>query len=522
MVKPVYKHRKQHLTLMFLMVCTISCCVFPGQVSSEEMPIPFELNEKMGRNISLDLRDMDVVDVYKFLSLRGDFNISISKNLVGRVTLYLKNVSIKDAVDIISISNELAYDIVGENIIHVMTESEYQSMYGKRFNDKRVVKIIRLDYVKPAYALETLKNIKSDIGRVVIDEDTGAVVIIDTPEIVKKMEGTLDKMDQSLDIHVYDLKYADVGEVASKLKEKIDNKAVGSTQADTRSNQLIVRAFPERLKEAEQIIEALDKKTKAVLIEVRIIKIVFKPGFDMGINWEQMFLKFRDLAITGSFPISSTITAAGTGIGTIGIGSFGHSDLATEIKLLKQVSSTKVLANPSLMVVNNKEAKIHIGDKLAYVTTTTIGTGDSQRVNEEIHYIDVGVKFLVTPVINDDGFITMKIKPEISSKSGELTTPQNAKVPLINTTQVETSVLIQNGHTVIIAGLRQDDIAESNNGLPVLMDIPIIGNLFKNTSNARTKTEIAILMTPHIVGGSENFVDQEELKTTIKKAYKRY
>ena len=485
-----------------------------------ERAMLFELDKKLDENISLDLRDMDVVDVYKFLALKGDFNTSISRNISGRVTLYLREVSIRDALDIISLANNLAYKIIGDNIIHVITEAEYQSIFGKKFSDRRVVKILRLNYLKPAYALEALKQIKSDIGKVVIDEETGSVVMLDTRENVRKMEETISSLDHPMDVYVYDLKYANADDVVSKLKQRLDNKAVGSAQADTRSNQVIVRAFPDRLKEVEKIIELLDKKTKAVLIEVRILKIVLKPGFDMGIDWEALFKGATNLALTGAFPVATTVTDIGT-LGQIAVGQLDADNFAFNLKLLKEISATKVLANPRLMVTNNEEAKIHIGDKLAYVTTTTITQGEKDTVNEEIHYIDVGLKFIVTPTINDDGFITMKIKPEISSKSGELETPQGALVPLINTTVVETEIIVKDGHTVIIAGLRQEEVSDSQKGIPGFMSVPLIGKLFSNTARKDLKTEIVILLTPHIVSGDENFTDCKARKE-IRRPYKQY
>ncbi len=465
------------------------------------------LQQKLDKQISLDLRDMDVVDVYKFLAFKGDFNITISKALAGRVTLYLKRVTIKDSLDIISIANGLAYRIVGDNIIHVMTEPEYVAMYGKKFSDKTDVRIIHLSYAKPAYVLETLKNMKSDIGRIVIDEDTGSVVMIDTVENLDKMTNMVREMDYPLETRIYDIKYANAEDVAAKLRAKLDNKAVGSVQADTRSSQLIIQAFPGRIKEVEEIIAVLDKKTRAVLILVRILKVTLNPKFDMGISWDTLFDKVKSMQLVGSFPISSTISTASSlgSVGKIGIGSLSSDDFTVELKLLKQVAETKVLANPSLMVTNNKEARIHIGDKLAYVTTTTIGTGESQQVNEAVTFIDVGVQFSVTPTINDDGFVTMMIKPEISSQAGTLETPQGSEVPLINTTLVETSVIVKDGHTIIIGGLRKDDFAKTRKGVPWLMDVPVVGNIFANTTKSKTQTEIIILLTPHIVTGEEHY-----------------
>jgi type II secretory pathway component GspD/PulD (secretin) len=490
---------------------------------AQDAKVLSELDEKMTKVISLDLRDMDVVDVYKFLALKGDLNVSINKNITGRVTLYLNNVSIRDALDIISIANNLAYKIVNNNIIYIMTDADFLGMYGKKFNDKTELKILYLKYAKPAYVLEALKNVKSELGKIVIDEDTGSVVMIDTPEAVTKMQEAIEQMDHPLETKIYNLQYANADDVANKLKEKLDNKAVGSVQADARSNQLVVRALPDRISEVEAIITALDKKTKAVLIDVRILKIILNPKFDAGINWDGVFKKIagtslNNLTVGGNFPVTSTVTS----FGRIAVGDFSAADFGLDLRLRQEVSDTKVLANPRIMVVNNKEARIHIGDKLAYVTTTTIGTGESQRINEEIHYVDVGVQFRVTATINDDGFITMAITPEISSKAGELTTTQGAKVPLINSTLVETNVIVKDGQTIVIGGLRRDDFTRVDKGVPGLMDIPGIGVLFSSKSEEKTKTEIAILLTPHIVSESENDVSKRLEAQEKIKPFKEY
>ncbi|MFA7114071.1 MAG: secretin N-terminal domain-containing protein, partial [Candidatus Omnitrophota bacterium] len=433
---------------IFLFLVILAC--FSIYIQAEE------LDSKLDKSISLDLRDMDVVDVYKFLAMKGDFNITISKSIQGRVTLYLKNISISDALDIISLANNLAYRQIGDNIIYVMTAEEYEKTHGKSFNDRREIKILYLEYAKPTYVLEALKSIKSDIGKIVIDDDTGSVVIMDTRDAIKRMEDAVAKIDHPLEMKIYDLKYAKADDIALKLKEKLDNKAVGSVQADTRSNRIIVHALPGRMKEVDSIIDAWDKKTKAVLINVRILKIVFNPKYDFGFDWEYVLNSKWKMA--SSFPIDSAISSDSSlgSVGQIFIGEEDQTSFLGDLRAVDEISETKVLANPSLMVVDNQEAKIHIGDKLAYVTTTTIGTGESQKVNEEIHYLDVGVQFTVTPTINDNGFVTMSISPEISSQSGELETPQGATVPLVNSTSVETSVVVKDGNTIIIGGLRQE------------------------------------------------------------------
>jgi type IV pilus assembly protein PilQ len=478
-----------------------------------EEPVNDNMDQRLGRRISLDLRDMNIIDVLKFLAIKGDFNIVTNKNIEGRVTLLLNGVTIRDCLQIILIANDLAYIQKGD-IIYVMTAADYQSTYGKKFNDNTKVKIVYLKYARPNYVLTALQNIRSNIGKIVIDEDTGTVVMIDTPEKLGEMEQAINDMEYKTETKVINLLYAKAETVANQLKTRLDAKAVGSIQFDDRSNQIIVNALPERLAEIETIIKALDTKTKAVLLEARILQVTLNPGFDLGINWEQAFKKsqnasLRSLDFVGAFPISSTLSGAtNLTLGKMAWGNVNVDNFTVELKALKQVKATKLLANPRIMVINGQEAKIHIGDTIPYVTSTTTGTGDTATTSESVNFINVGIQLLVTPLINENGFITIKIKPEISSHTGDYVTPKGATIPIVNTTLVETAVIVKDGTTVVIGGLVKDDKTAVKKGFPVLMDAPIIGGLFRNQADVFSNSEIVIFITPHIVSGEQPITDQ--------------
>jgi len=485
-----------------------------------------ETKSGFSKKISLDLRDINILDVLKFLAEKGNLNIVTSKNVTGRVTLFLNSVSIQDALEIIVVSNGLAYEDK-KGIIYVLTEMEYEEVYGVRFSDNRKVEISKLKYANPTYAFSVLDSIRSSIGKVIIDEGTGVVVMIDTLEKIEEMTKAIREMDRAkMDTRVYSLQYAKPEEVVVKLKPKLDGKKVGTITGDRRSNQVIVSAFPDRMQEMERLIKSLDKKTKEVLIEIRILKIVLNPQFDMGIDWSKAFTDskksdLRKLDFRGAFPISSTIsssTALGT-IGKIAYGTVGSDIFALELKALKEVSDSKILANPRLTVVSGEEAKIHIGDKLAYVTTATTTGSATSTTAETVSFVDIGIQLNVTPTINDEGFITMKIKPEISSKTGDYETPTGNLIPLINTTLAETNVMVKDSTTIIIGGLRKDEKTHVQKGFPFLMDIPFLGRLFSSVTDEITKTEIVIFLTPHIVGGDLNVTDEREQIKDERKEY---
>ena len=485
----------------------IAPSAFPGDKDPETVASTVkEPQSGLEKMIFLDLRDINVIDVFKFIAVQGGLNIVTSKNVQGRSTLLLKNVKIKDALDILVISNQLAYQI-RNGIIFIMTEDEYALTHGKAFNDNKKISIRTLKTAKPSYVLATLQSVQSAIGKVIIDEDAGTVVMIDTAEKLMQMNTILDQVENNIATQVIKLQFAKAEEIAAQLKPQIDGKGVGTVAADVRSNQIMINAYPERMEQAIKLVKALDRQTRAVMVETRILQLTLNPKYIWGIDWQKVFRQWDNSSIRSSFPMDSTTAALGE-YGKIAIGNFTTNEIAAQLQAVKEIEDTKLLANPRVMILDREEAKINIGDRIPYVVTTSTGTGNNVSVSEDIRFIDIGLVLVVTPVINDKGFVTMKIRPEISSQIGELTTPTNNVIPKVNTTFVESTVIIQDGNSVILGGLIRDDQTRANNGIPYLMDIPIVGHMFKSRNESYKKTEIAVIITPHIVSGEENYLDE--------------
>lgn len=158
---------------------------------------PKTIEEGMVKKISLDLRGMDILDTIKFLSMKGNLNIVTSKNVAGRITLFLKDVSIADTLEVILLTNKLA-SVTKNNIITIMTEAEYGELYGEKFIDKRELKTLKLDYAKPSGVGVALESIKSTIGKIIMDDATGTMILIDTPDKIAEMEDMAHKLDRGL------------------------------------------------------------------------------------------------------------------------------------------------------------------------------------------------------------------------------------------------------------------------------------------------------------------------------------
>lgn len=518
--------------------------------------------------VSLDLRNIDVVDALKFLSMKAKLNIITTKNVSGRVTLMVENVPIMDIFDIMLRSNGLAYAKEG-SIYNVMTEDEYKAIFGRKFGDVRKVRIMRLKYAIPEQAFSMLDALKSDVGRILVEPDSGTAMVMDTPDRIADIENAINGLEEKNQVRVFELKYAKAKELEEQLKAQVDLKKVGTIKADERSNTLIVQTLPNRMKDVERLILALDVKTREVLIDTKIIKVKLIDELAQGIEWEGLASVGKELGMMylGSTPfgvIQTATTAAATALTTRNqylqanapagvannIGAYQNTgnantniggnkvkpgeamhvglisqkrDIDVLVKYLQTLGNTQVLAAPKLAVINNHEARIHVGERQAYVTSTTTTGQATSTVSEEVTFVDVGIQLAITPTINEDGFVTMKVKPEISSVVDTLVTNQGNSIPIIDTSMAETTVMVKDGQTIIIGGLRKEEKTNASDQVPFLGNIPGIGFFFKSSQKKTERTELLIMMTPHIVSGEKLTTGEERgFRTKPSKDYKDY
>lgn len=485
---------------------------------------PYQTQEINGQNegeiqkISLDVKNMDIIDVLKILADKGNFNLSISERVRGRITLFLKDVSVGDALEIVLASGNLAYEIKG-NIINVMTERDYELKYGRKYWDTRETKVFNLQYAKPSKVKEFLTQVASKVGKVIIDESTGTLVVMDIPEKIREMVEIIRKVDKPLKIKVIKLNYLPVEKVEQKIEQML-TQDVGIAKIDEATNKIIVVDYPEKVEEVERMIKAFDEKPLQVLIDAKIIEIKPFKKFYAGINWDYWIEKYFRIAGSFSMP-SPENTTEKLSFGTIGIGDVSQKgDYSAIIDFLQNFGETNVLSTPRILALNNQEAKILVGTKEVYITSTVSQSGTGTAItSQSVNFVDVGVKLYVTPTINRQGYITMKIKPEISS--AERVTLQSegtsTDVPIVTTTEAETSVIVKDGVSIFIGGLKKIEKADTKKQIPFLGNIPGLGVFFRNTKKEWSKNELVIILTPKIVSGDKSIemeikekMDEEE------------
>jgi type II secretory pathway component GspD/PulD (secretin) len=482
--------------------------------------------------ISLDFKGMDVIDVLKLLAQRGNMNIAISKNVRGKVTMFLKDVSVRDAFEIILASNELAYEKSG-NIMNVMTEKDYERLYGQKFHDRRVIRTFELQHANAADVSKALAQIKSKIGKVIIDEGANAIIIMDSPSLIAKAEAIILTLDKPIETRVFSLDYAKAEEVKPKIEEKL-TKNIGFVQVDERTNKILITDLVSRMVELEALINELDERTREVLIEAKILEIQLNDEFRWGVNWDRIFQLVGYASGPGAIganflnSFAGEILPAATGSvigGALEIGTLGNNDYHYLIQILETIGRTEVLSSPRIVVINNEEASILVGTNQPYATTGTTVSDTISQTTQQVTYVDLGIKLFVTPTINKNGYITMKIKPEVSSQTGtveivseEGTTTRTTEIPVISTSEAETTVMVKDGKTIVLAGLIAKRRDESEDRIPFLADLPLIGYMFKNQSlgdNSRPeRNELVIFLTPHIISGDVMSPEVSEYLTT--------
>ena len=465
-----------------------------GVPSRAQTPSSAEGRAGTTQRISLDLKGVDILDVLKLLSQKSGLNFVAGRNVTGRVTIFVNDVDVWDAFELIVGANELAYERRGD-IVTVITARDYELIYGDKFQARTQSLVQPLKHAKGVTVATVLNQLKSSVGKVVVDEPTNTLVLTDVPTRLAEMQRLLKELDRATRTRVYALNYAD----AEKLKEKIQEllSPVGTFTFDTRTNKAVISDLDEVLQRVDQVVRAFDTPEGQVLIEAKILKVELTNEMDLGIDWQRV-MSGADLTARSNFRVLGDIvggTATGAALKLL---SAPSNDAQVIIEALKKLTRTETLSNPRIMVSNNQEAKILVGTKEAVVTVTTTVPATGATVSApQIQYVDVGTKLFVTPNIKPDGRIQMKIRPEVSTSKIE--TFQTNRIPIVTSTEAETNVLVKSGVTVIIGGLIENKHDRTDNRVPIIGDMPILGIPFRGSTDVQRKSEMVVFLTPQIV-----------------------
>ena len=285
--------------------------------------------------------------------------------------------------------------------------------------------------------------------------------------------------------------------------------------ADPESRRLIVITDEETSEHVSQVVTSLDQPKPQVLIKVVFLEVTYRDGSDIGI--EGGFRKPIDDSTDGvganAFGLSSLGNAATGAVMNVfgqnvqnfapvppgaGLYQIISSDYQVTLRAIAEAGKMEVLSRPTILARNNQQAVITVGQSVPLITNVRFDTFGN-AINS-VTYQNVGIILRVTPFITSDGMVEMIVAPEISSLS-EQSVPiaTGASAPVINLRSADTVVVTPDGQTVIIGGLMQNEKASNESKIPLLGDIPLLGNLFKRKAKSQVKTELMIFLTPQII-----------------------
>ncbi|MBU0964758.1 MAG: type II secretion system secretin GspD [Proteobacteria bacterium] len=276
---------------------------------------------------------------------------------------------------------------------------------------------------------------------------------------------------------------------------------------DDDRNVILIRALPGDYIRIVKLLERLDNLPRQVLVEVLVAEIQLTNELELGLEW---FLTSNKYAFGTSFSAvgASTTTTNGVTSTTYPGGfsySFNYGDVAGFLQTLASRNNLTVLSSPQILVLNNEKASVNVGKQVPIVTTVTENSTTVSQVDKTVQYKDTGVILEVTPQINYNGIILLEVSQTVSK--AEENTLSDISSPVISKRELQTKLAVKNGQAILMGGLIDRNTSTTQSGVPFLMDIPILGNLFKYQKDKEDKTELIMIITPYVIE-SEDVLDQ--------------
>ncbi|PLX89114.1 MAG: hypothetical protein C0619_11700 [Desulfuromonas sp.] len=314
---------------------------------------------------------------------------------------------------------------------------------------------------------------------------------------------TAEKLEP-LETEIVPVNYADLGSVSGPAQDLLSDR--GKITNDQRNKALVITDVPARIEKIKELVQLLDTPERQVMIEARIVEVNSSYSQDLGVNWGLSDENDRsggqsdrtlDAGAGGSFLIGlpaagGVATTPGLGVGmTFGDVLVDNTVLSMRISALEAAGNAKVVSTPRVTTLNGETALISQGTTIPYQSSGDDGLPKTEFVNAEL-------KLEVTPVINPDGSVILEI---LATNDSPSLTGGTSDAPQIDTKKAETKVMVMDGNTTVIGGIFVENDSQSNSGVPLLKEIPILGNLFKSRAKANTKAELMIFITPRIIQG---------------------
>ena len=501
-------------------------------------------------------------------------NPGIGDEMVTRV-VPVRNVSVRELAPLLRQLNDNAG---GGNVVHY-DPSNVLLITGRAAVVNRLVEVVRrvdkagdqeVDIIKLRYAsagemVRLVTNLNKDgntqggntslllAPKVVADERTNSVVVSGEPKARARIIQMVRQLDRDLqsqgNTRVFYLKYGKAKDMVEVLKGvstsiEADKKGGGTTagggnasigggklaiSADETTNALVITAQPDVMAELEQVVAKLDIRRAQVLVEAIIVEIADGDGLNLGVQWANT---------NGG---GTQFTNAGPGIGSVAIAAKDYKDNGTTTGIAKLAESfngmaagfyqgnwamlvtalstntkSDILSTPSIVTMDNKEASFNVGQEVPVQTGKQNSTSGDTTFST-IERKTVGTKLVVTPQINEGDSVLLTIEQEVSSV-GKQASGTEGLGPTFDTRTVKNAVLVKSGETVVLGGLMDEQTKEEVSKVPLLGDIPVLGYLFRSTSNTTSKRNLMVFIRPTILRDANVYSGISSNKYTMFRA----
>ncbi|MBU8934306.1 MAG: hypothetical protein KOO62_09895 [candidate division Zixibacteria bacterium] len=397
------------------------------------LPIIAQQADDPGQPIkNLQFQSAEIRSVLTFLADYGGVNVVVSPKVDGVVTIRLQDVKWRAAMDIIGRTYDLAVVDEADGYIRVLRSEDYRTEVTER----------------EKHAQSTRELVALDTRIVYISNSTSEDIV----EAVKSL-----------------------------LTDR------GKATSDSRSNSIILQEVPSNIENVISYITQLDRPSKQIRISAQLLEVYSNDLEELGIDWSASGTYYTESG--RSFPQEGKVNAARSPdvVGSYTVAAVQHGwTVEAVVQAIVNSGKGKIIAHPEITTVDNKEARIQMGQKIPVKQFDESG-------NVVIKFEEVGTILKVTPHITAENRILMHLKPERSTYQFD---PNGV---IINTNNAETNIIVSDGQTAVIGGLTTEDEVESQVGVPLLMDIPLLGRLFKFTNKRSEVRDLVIFVTPTIV-----------------------
>jgi len=436
------KTGKYALVCLGILLCaSVMVSVSSGQTQDPSEPIK-----------NLNFQAADVRSVVRFLADYGNVNVVVAPAVQGTVTISLRDVTWKQALEIIGRTYDLAVVYEEDGYIRILPA---------------------VDYRREMTEIKKYQQEQKDLA--------------------------------SLETRIIKIKNSTSESVVDAVKSLLSDR--GKATADPRTNSIVLQEIPENIDNVEEFIHKLDQPPNQIKISAQLLEVNSRSLTELGINWDlngyDGGLKtartddlYQDNGADAGDDVNETRHSTSQNLDFLGSEAAGRFwvrtiqnswDLEARISALVDEGNGKILAHPEITTIDNFEARIQMGQKVPIKQFDQSG-------NTIITFEEVGTLLKVTPHITSDNKILMHLQPERSTYEF-----QQAGV-VINTNNAETNVVVENGQTAVIGGLTTQDEIENHVGLPILKDIPLLGYLFSYKKKEIINRDLVIFVTPTIVG----------------------